>query len=147
MSAWPPRYTKMCGEVGRQDVRKVCVCGGGRLAKIQPRYKAAKIHKVVVFVCGGGGRTQTSNLVFKSGSGLLTDLISRTVALMYADNLALLADLPDDIVVLLGMVSAIALKHRLFINAAKTEVMLVGQPMTLPTLPSSLAKSSWSLTV
>eukprot|EP00955_Chlamydomonas_euryale_P036616 350494-Chlamydomonas_euryale.AAC.23 len=45
--------------------------------------------------------------IIKSGSALPTDLISRIVALMYSDGLALLADSPDDSVVLLGMVNAL----------------------------------------
>eukprot|EP00955_Chlamydomonas_euryale_P016556 177155-Chlamydomonas_euryale.AAC.1 len=42
-------------------------------------------------------------IITKSSRALPTDLISRMVALMYADNLALLADSPDDLVVLSGM--------------------------------------------
>eukprot|EP00955_Chlamydomonas_euryale_P108515 365856-Chlamydomonas_euryale.AAC.5 len=44
--------------------------------------------------------------------------ISHIVALLYADNLAVLADSPDDLVVVVGMVDAIAPKYGLFINAA-----------------------------
>eukprot|EP00955_Chlamydomonas_euryale_P094987 364904-Chlamydomonas_euryale.AAC.27 len=57
--------------------------------------------------------------------------------LVYADDLALLADSPDDLTVLLGMVDAVALKYGLCIKAAKTEVMVVGRPTTLPTFKLS----------
>eukprot|EP00955_Chlamydomonas_euryale_P072675 361474-Chlamydomonas_euryale.AAC.5 len=74
------------------------------------------------------------SILTKSGGALPTDLISRIVALMYADDLALLADSPDDLVVLLGMVTclkdAVALNYGLFINATKTEIMVVGRPLT-----------------
>eukprot|EP00955_Chlamydomonas_euryale_P045597 353185-Chlamydomonas_euryale.AAC.1 len=63
--------------------------------------------------------------------------ISRIVALMYTDDLALLADSPDDLVVLLGKVDAVASKYGLFINAAETEIMVVRRPMTLPTFKLS----------
>ena len=76
-------------------------------------------------------------IITKSGGALPTDLISRIVALMYADDLALLTDSPDDLVVLLDMVDAVASKYGLFINAAKTEIMVVGRPMTLPTFKLS----------
>eukprot|EP00955_Chlamydomonas_euryale_P072721 361493-Chlamydomonas_euryale.AAC.2 len=46
----------------------------------------------------------------KSGGALPTDLLSRIVALMFADNLALSPDSPDDLVVLLGMANAVASK-------------------------------------
>eukprot|EP00955_Chlamydomonas_euryale_P038228 351032-Chlamydomonas_euryale.AAC.9 len=75
--------------------------------------------------------------VDQSGAALPTDLISRVVALMYSDDLALLADLPDDLVVLLGMADAVASKYGLLINAAKTKIMVVGRPMTLPTFKLS----------
>eukprot|EP00955_Chlamydomonas_euryale_P067886 359959-Chlamydomonas_euryale.AAC.3 len=52
---------------------------------------------------------------------------------MFADDLALLADSADDLVVLLGTVAAVASKHGLFTNAAKTEIMMDRRPMTLPT--------------
>eukprot|EP00955_Chlamydomonas_euryale_P025471 268775-Chlamydomonas_euryale.AAC.1 len=65
-------------------------------------------------------------IISKSGSALPTDLISRIVAFVCADDLALLADLPDDLVVLLGVVDVVALKYGLFINAVKTEIMVVG---------------------
>eukprot|EP00955_Chlamydomonas_euryale_P093478 364787-Chlamydomonas_euryale.AAC.16 len=52
--------------------------------------------------------------IIQSGGALPTDLTSRIVARMCADDLALLADSPDDLVVLL----------------AKTEIMVVGRPMT-----------------
>eukprot|EP00955_Chlamydomonas_euryale_P079920 363357-Chlamydomonas_euryale.AAC.19 len=67
-----------------------------------------------------------------------TDLISHMVALMYADDLALLADSADDLVVLLGTVDTIPSKYGLLINAAKTEVMVVGRPMTWPTWKLSI---------
>eukprot|EP00955_Chlamydomonas_euryale_P075344 362292-Chlamydomonas_euryale.AAC.5 len=53
-------------------------------------------------------------IITNLGGALLTNLISRIVALMYADNLALLADSPDNSVVLLGMVAAIASEYGLF---------------------------------
>eukprot|EP00955_Chlamydomonas_euryale_P103588 365507-Chlamydomonas_euryale.AAC.5 len=65
-------------------------------------------------------------IITESDGALPRDLISRIVALMYANDLALLADSPDDLVVLLGMVDAVALKYGMFINAAKTEIMVVG---------------------
>eukprot|EP00955_Chlamydomonas_euryale_P001425 16610-Chlamydomonas_euryale.AAC.10 len=65
-------------------------------------------------------------IIIKSGGALLTDLISRVVALTNAEDLALLADSPDDLVVLLGMVDAVTSKCALFISAAKTEIMVVG---------------------
>eukprot|EP00955_Chlamydomonas_euryale_P055068 356023-Chlamydomonas_euryale.AAC.4 len=43
----------------------------------------------------------------------------RIVALMYAEDLALLADSPDDLVVLLDMVDAVTSKYKLSINEAK----------------------------
>eukprot|EP00955_Chlamydomonas_euryale_P115185 366333-Chlamydomonas_euryale.AAC.11 len=59
------------------------------------------------------------------------------VALMYANDLALLAHSPDNLVVLLGMADAVALKYGLFIYTAKTEIIMIGQPMTLPTFKLS----------
>eukprot|EP00955_Chlamydomonas_euryale_P068658 360194-Chlamydomonas_euryale.AAC.3 len=47
---------------------------------------------------------------------LPTDLISCIVARVYADDSALLADSPGDLVVLLGMVDAVASKYGLFIT-------------------------------
>eukprot|EP00955_Chlamydomonas_euryale_P090662 364560-Chlamydomonas_euryale.AAC.6 len=55
---------------------------------------------------------------------------------MYADDLALLADSPDDLVVHLGLVDAVASKNG-FLKAAKTEIRVVGRPMTLPTFKLS----------
>eukprot|EP00955_Chlamydomonas_euryale_P067010 359715-Chlamydomonas_euryale.AAC.3 len=57
----------------------------------------------------------------KSGSASLTYLISRIVALMFVDNFVLLADPPD----------------ALLINAAKTEIVVVEQPMASPTFKLS----------
>eukprot|EP00955_Chlamydomonas_euryale_P030515 321422-Chlamydomonas_euryale.AAC.1 len=59
----------------------------------------------------------------KLGAALLTNLISRIVALISADNSSLLADSPDDLVVLSGMVYAVALNTGFFIHAKKTEIM------------------------
>eukprot|EP00955_Chlamydomonas_euryale_P076002 362520-Chlamydomonas_euryale.AAC.9 len=39
--------------------------------------------------------------------------------------------------VLLGLIDAVASKYGLFVNAAKTEIMVVGRPMTLPTFKLS----------
>eukprot|EP00955_Chlamydomonas_euryale_P075572 362362-Chlamydomonas_euryale.AAC.5 len=62
---------------------------------------------------------------------------------MYAGNLALLfllpsrnttsPDSPDSLEVLLGAVDVVAAKHGLFVNAAKTQIMVIGRPMALPT--------------
>eukprot|EP00955_Chlamydomonas_euryale_P059657 357442-Chlamydomonas_euryale.AAC.5 len=83
----------------------------------------------------------------KSGSALPTDFISRIVALMHADDFALPADPPDDLVVLLGvLVDAVALQYGLFITAAKSKIKVVGWPATCLHF-SSLAKSCWPLIV
>eukprot|EP00955_Chlamydomonas_euryale_P044483 352901-Chlamydomonas_euryale.AAC.16 len=58
------------------------------------------------------------------------------VALMYADAMALLADSPDDLLLLLGMVDAGASK-RFFIHAAKMEIMVVGLPMSASGQPKA----------
>jgi len=50
-----------------------------------------------------------------SGGALPTDLISPIIAFMYAGHVALLADPPDDLAVLSGMVDAVAVKHALLI--------------------------------
>eukprot|EP00955_Chlamydomonas_euryale_P003315 35562-Chlamydomonas_euryale.AAC.1 len=53
---------------------------------------------------------------------------------MYADDVALQADSPDDdLAVLLGIIHAGNSKYGLHINAAKTEVVVGGRPTTLPT--------------
>eukprot|EP00955_Chlamydomonas_euryale_P094646 364874-Chlamydomonas_euryale.AAC.4 len=57
---------------------------------------------------------------------------------MHANDLALLADSLDDLVVLLGMVDAVALEYGLVINVAETDVMLVAGSMTLPTYKTTL---------
>eukprot|EP00955_Chlamydomonas_euryale_P055268 356081-Chlamydomonas_euryale.AAC.2 len=85
-------------------------------------------------------------IITKSGCALPTDLICRILVLMYADDLALLADSPN-------VLHSSAFRHvactcfeiRTFIKTAKTEIMVVGPPVTLPTFLSSLAKSCWSL--
>eukprot|EP00955_Chlamydomonas_euryale_P082692 363759-Chlamydomonas_euryale.AAC.11 len=81
----------------------------------------------------------TSNLAFKLqwGSALPIDQNSCIVALMYADDLALLSDSSDDLLVLLCVVDAAASKYRLLIYAAKTEIMVIGRPTTLPTFKLS----------
>eukprot|EP00955_Chlamydomonas_euryale_P064851 359093-Chlamydomonas_euryale.AAC.7 len=74
----------------------------------------------------------------KSSGALCIDPISPiSSALMQADGVALPADSPDDLVVPVGMVDAVASKYGRFIDAAKTEVMVVGRPMTLPTFKLS----------
>eukprot|EP00955_Chlamydomonas_euryale_P067002 359710-Chlamydomonas_euryale.AAC.11 len=60
---------------------------------------------------------------FEVGRCIADRSYSRIVALMYDYDLALLADSPSDLVVLLGMVDAVASKYGLFSNAAKTEIM------------------------
>eukprot|EP00955_Chlamydomonas_euryale_P076199 362569-Chlamydomonas_euryale.AAC.2 len=47
-------------------------------------------------------------IITKLGGALLTDLIYGIEALMYVDGLTLLADSPDDVAVLLGMLDAVA---------------------------------------
>eukprot|EP00955_Chlamydomonas_euryale_P033885 349644-Chlamydomonas_euryale.AAC.8 len=64
-------------------------------------------------------------MIVQSGGALPTDLISDILALVHADNLALQPDSPDNLVVLFGMVDAVASKYGLCINAAKTEIMVV----------------------
>eukprot|EP00955_Chlamydomonas_euryale_P077524 362959-Chlamydomonas_euryale.AAC.1 len=54
-------------------------------------------------------------IITKSGGALPTDLIS----------FALLADSPEYLALLLGMVDAVASKYGLFINAEKTEIVVV----------------------
>eukprot|EP00955_Chlamydomonas_euryale_P045098 353069-Chlamydomonas_euryale.AAC.6 len=52
-------------------------------------------------------------------------------------ELCILADSPDDLVALLGMIGAVASKYGLSTNAAKTEIMVVGRPVTLSTFQLS----------
>jgi len=73
----------------------------------------------------------------KSCGALPTDLVPRVVALMYANDLALLADSPYNEVVILGMADAVASKYGLFLNAAKTEIVVVKRPITLSTFKIS----------
>eukprot|EP00955_Chlamydomonas_euryale_P082290 363696-Chlamydomonas_euryale.AAC.5 len=69
----------------------------------------------------------------RSGGALRTNLLSRIMALMCADALALLADSPDDLVVPLGMIDEVASKYGLYINAAKAEVTVhtLGLPLRM----------------
>eukprot|EP00955_Chlamydomonas_euryale_P099770 365242-Chlamydomonas_euryale.AAC.7 len=121
------------GEVGRSFTVKTGVRQGCTYA-LQPFCRPC---------CARGPLTAAPDKQFgvqiatNSGGALSTDLTSCIVALMYADHLALLADSPDDLVVLLGMVDALASKYGLFINASKTEIMVIGRPMTLPTFKLS----------
>eukprot|EP00955_Chlamydomonas_euryale_P055646 356174-Chlamydomonas_euryale.AAC.18 len=91
----------------------------------------------------GGALRQTSSLalwqvcvVLQVHAARPAGSLSRSVHLyipvshLHADNLALLADSPDDAVAFLGMADAVASKYRLFVSAAKTETMVVGRCMT-----------------
>eukprot|EP00955_Chlamydomonas_euryale_P096752 365029-Chlamydomonas_euryale.AAC.14 len=69
-------------------------------------------------------------IITKSGGALPTDLISRIVAILYADDLALPADSPDDRSAFRHR-DAVVSKYGLSMNAAKTEIMVVGGPTTL----------------
>eukprot|EP00955_Chlamydomonas_euryale_P007485 79342-Chlamydomonas_euryale.AAC.1 len=79
---------------------------------------------------------QFGDQIIQSRAVHCRQILSLIVALMNADDLALLADSPD-LEVLLGMVDAVALKHRLFTNAEKTEIMVIGRRMSLPTFKLS----------
>eukprot|EP00955_Chlamydomonas_euryale_P102150 365396-Chlamydomonas_euryale.AAC.28 len=65
-------------------------------------------------------------MITESSDALPTDLVSRIAELMYAENFMLRDGALD-------VVDAAASKYGRFVNTAKTEIMVVGQPMTRPT--------------
>eukprot|EP00955_Chlamydomonas_euryale_P045334 353124-Chlamydomonas_euryale.AAC.3 len=130
----------LCKGVGRtlQEFPRYAKVWGGRFRSSQVMQKCGADASAIFPGCATG----------RAGA-LPSGLVPRIVARMCADNLVLLADSNslDDLAVLLGMVDVVASENGLFMYAAKTQIMVVRRPLTLPTFQLSGKELHWSLIV